>query len=88
MGTKQFSAFVAAGLPAPAMQLETLVAGGANNADPLRMIADLADSLAAEMERRGVATAAELGLETLAERMIGEAAANGSVILSRFEVGA
>jgi len=88
MGTNLFSTFVAAGLPAPAMQLETLVAGGANNADSLRMIADLADSLAAEMERLGVATAAELGLETLAERMISEAAANGSVVLSRFEVGA
>ena len=88
MGTKMFSAFVAAGLPAPAMRLETLVAGGANNTDPLRMIADLAGSLAAEMERLGVATAADLDLETLAERMIGEAAAAGSVILSRFEVGA
>jgi len=88
MGTKLFSTFVAAGLRAPEMQLETLVAGGANNANPLRIIADLAGSLAAEMGRLGIATAAELDLETLAERMIGEAAANGSVILSRFEVGA
>ena len=88
MGTNMFSTFVAAGLPPPAMQLETLIAGGANNADPLRLIADLAGSLAGEMERLGVATEAELGLETLADRMIGEAAANGSVIRSRFEVGA
>jgi hypothetical protein len=44
--------------------------------------------LAAEMERLGVAAAAELGLETLADRMISEAAANGSVVLSRFEIGA
>ena len=88
MGAKLFSTFVAAGLPAPSMQLEMLVAGAANNADPLHLVADIAGTLADTMERLGVATAAELGLETLAERMISEAAASGSVILGRFEVGA
>jgi SAM-dependent methyltransferase len=88
MGTKLFSTFIAAGLPAPSMQLETLVAGVGNNADPLHLIADLAGTLASTMERLGVATAAEVGLETLAERMISEAAANASIILGRFEVGA
>jgi hypothetical protein len=39
-------------------------------------------------ERLGVATAEEVRLETLAERMISEATSNGSVILGRFEVGA
>ncbi len=88
MGTKLFSNFIAAGLPAPSMQLETLVAGVANNADPLHLVADLVATLASAMERLGVATAAEVGLETLAERMISEAGASGSVILGRFEVGA
>ena len=88
MGLKLFSTFIAAGLPAPSIQLETLVAGGPNNADPLHLVADLAGALADSMERLGVATAAELGIETLAERMISEAAASGSVILGRFEVGA
>ena len=88
MGAKLFSTFIAAGLPAPSMQLETLVAGAANNADPLHLVADLAETLADAMERLGVATASELGLETLAERMISEATASGSVILGRFEVGA
>jgi hypothetical protein len=40
------------------------------------------------MERLDVAAAADLGIGDLAERMIGEAAAAGSVIMSRFEVGA
>jgi len=88
MGTKLFSNFIAAGLPAPSMQLETLVAGVANNADPLHLVADLVATLASAMERLGVATAAEVGLETLAERMISEAAASASVIQGRFEVGA
>ena len=88
MGTRLFSTFIAAGLPAPSMQLETLVAGAANNANPLHLVADLAGTLAGEMERLGVATAAEVGLETLAQRMISEAAASASVIQGRFEVGA
>ena len=88
MGTKLFSTFIAAGLPAPSMQLETLVAGVANNTDPLHLVADLVGTLANAMERLGVATEAEVGLETLAERMINEAAASASVILGRFEVGA
>ena len=88
MGIKLFSTFIAAGLPAPSMQLETLIAGVANNADPLHLAAGIVGTLADAMERLGVATAAEVGLETLAERMISEAAASGSVILGRFEIGA
>jgi hypothetical protein len=40
------------------------------------------------MERLGVASAAEIGIETLADRMGAEVMANGSVILSHLEVGA
>jgi 2-polyprenyl-3-methyl-5-hydroxy-6-metoxy-1,4-benzoquinol methylase len=88
MGTRLFSTFIAAGLPAPSMQLETLVAGVANNADPVHLVAGLAGTLADAMERLGVATSAYVGLETLTERMISEAAASESVILGRFEIGA
>ncbi len=88
MGIKLFSAYNAAGLPAPAMQLETLISGVANNADPLHLVAGIVGTLAPAMERLGVATAAEIGLETLAERMVSEAAASGSVIVGRFEIGA
>jgi SAM-dependent methyltransferase len=88
MGTRLLSTFIAAGLPAPSMQLEALVSGVANNADPIHLVAGLAGTLAEEIERLGVATAAEVGLETLTERMIGEAATSGSVILGRFEIAA
>src|SRR5262249_55959102 len=88
MGIKLFSTFIAAGLPAPSMQLERLIAGVANNADPLDLVAGLVDSLADAMKRLGVATAAEIGLETLRERMMSEAAASGSVLLARFEIAA
>jgi hypothetical protein len=36
----------------------------------------------------GIATAGELGIETLTGRMISEAIEVGAVIVSRFEVGA
>jgi ubiquinone/menaquinone biosynthesis C-methylase UbiE len=88
MGTRLFSTFIAAGLAAPSMQVETLIAGVANNAGPLQLIADLTASMAQAMERLGVATAAEIGLETLTDRMVNEATASGSVILGRFEIAA
>lgn len=88
MGIKLFSTFIAAGLPPPSMQNETLIGAAANNADPLHLAAGIVATLADAMERLGVATAAEIGLETLAERMVSEAAASGSVIVGRFEIGA
>jgi SAM-dependent methyltransferase len=88
MGIGLYSTFVGAGLPAPMMRLEALVGGGANSADPLRVIANLAGTLLPEMERLGVATAAEVGLDTLAGRMQAEAEASGSVINGHWQIGA
>jgi len=88
MGTRLFATFVAAGLPAPSMQIESLIAGVANNTGPLRVIADLTISMADAIQNSDVATAAEIGAETLTDRMIGEAAANGSVIQGRYEIAA
>jgi SAM-dependent methyltransferase len=88
MGTHLFSTFLAAGLPAPSMQLEAVIAGVANNADTLHLAVDLAGTILDAMERLGVATRDEVGLETLAGRMTAEAAASGSVIFGRYEIGA
>src|SRR5262249_27711800 len=55
MGIHLFSAFIAAGLPAPSMQLEALIAGAPNNADLLHLAADIVGTLADAMERLGVA---------------------------------
>ncbi|HKA35669.1 MAG TPA: class I SAM-dependent methyltransferase [Thermoanaerobaculia bacterium] len=88
MGARLFSTFIGAGLPPPSLQLETLIAGPADKTDPLDLFADLAETLAGAMDRFGVATPEEVGLETLRERMIAEAAAAGSVIQGRFEIAA
>lgn len=86
MGIKLHAAFVAAGLPAPSMGLGALVGGGANNSDGLHLVAGLVESLLPAMESLGVATAADIGLETLAERMRAEALANNSVVVGRSEI--
>ena len=88
MGARLSATFVAAGRPAPRLQLETLISAVGNNTDALDLVSDLAGSLAGAIERLGIATAEEIAIETLAERMTREAAANGSVIQGRFEIAA
>lgn len=88
MGTKLHATFVAAGLPPPSLRLEALIGGGANSSDLLHLLADLIATLLPEMERFGVATAADVGLETLVERMINETLTSSSTILGHFQVGA
>jgi hypothetical protein len=56
--------------------------------DEIHLDADQAVVLAAEIERLGVATAAELGADTLVERIVAEMTANQSVIIGRGEIGA
>ena len=88
MGTRLHAAFVAAGLPPPAMRLEALLGGGVTGTALLRLVAGLVATLLPEMERLGVATREEVGLETLLERMCDEASASSSVIVGHFQVGA
>jgi SAM-dependent methyltransferase len=81
-------AFVGAGLPAPTMRLDALIGGGANAADLLHLNADIVASLLPEMERLGIATAADVKIESLAERMIAEATDRNALLVGRYEVGA
>ncbi len=88
MAGKLFTIFIQAGLAAPSMRMHTFIGGGATSADFLRAVADLIGSLVPTMERLGVATNSEVGLETLADRLIHEATTSGSVIVGRSEIGA
>jgi ubiquinone/menaquinone biosynthesis C-methylase UbiE len=87
-GMKLHSVFVSAGLPAPTLRLEAVIGAGVNSLDCLRLIGDVIPIRLPEILRLGVATTAEIGVETLAERMINEAIANDSVIVGRFGIGA
>jgi hypothetical protein len=88
MGSKLFSAFVGAGLPAPSMRLEAVIGGGTNSSDPLQLIADLTVSLSTTIEELGVASVADTDPDTLLNRMRREAQANGSVVVGHFQFGA
>jgi len=84
MGGKLFATFVAAGLPAPSLRLEAL----AGVEEPLRMVADLAGSLAEKIEELGLASAAELDPDALFEQMLAEARETTSVAVGNFQFGA
>ena len=84
MGGKLYSAFLAAGLPAPMLLLEAL----AGLEDPLRLIADLTGSLSGKIEELGLASATELDADILFGRMLAEAQASRSFAVGHFQFGA
>jgi len=88
MGIKLHSTFVAAGLPAPTLRLQSVIGGGANCADQVHFEVDVVVSLIEEIERLGLATNDELHCETLADRIIAQVQSAGSVVIGRSEVGA
>jgi hypothetical protein len=88
MADKLHGAFLDAGLPTPTMRMRTFIGGGTEVGEWLRAVAELAGTLLPAMEKFGVATAAEVDLATLVERMTREVAQTNSVIFGRSEIGA
>ena len=88
MGMKLHSAFVAAGLPAPSGRLQAIVGSGVSASDWLQVVAELTGTLLPEMKRLGIATADEIGIKTLADRLCAENLASGGVVLSPSLIGA
>jgi SAM-dependent methyltransferase len=88
MGIKLHSAFVAADLPAPTTRLQAIIGGDTRCADWLRILAEIVAVLLPDMERLGIATAAEIGIDTLVDRLCAEVAAGGGVVVGRAEIGA
>jgi SAM-dependent methyltransferase len=87
MGLKLHTTFVRAGLGEPTLRAETIMGGGAKSALLLEHVAALTATLLPAMQELGVATAVEVGLETLLARMQAETLANDSVILGRLQIG-
>ena len=74
-------AMVDAGLPAPTMRLESIVESGPDAA-AYRWFADALRSLLPLVERMGIATAAEVDIDTLADRLRADTVAAGAVLKS------
>lgn len=83
-----YAAFAGAGLPSPQMRMQTFVGGTAGCSDWLQVVAGLAASLLPTMEQLGIATAADLEIATLAERLQKEVAASEHMIIGRSEIAA
>lgn len=88
LGLELHSTFVAAGLPAPTLRLEALVASGALSPEHVRYEMDLLPTLWSEMQRLGIAPTDVENAESWVERVLADVAAAESVVLGRAEVGA
>jgi SAM-dependent methyltransferase len=88
MGMKLPSTFAAAGLPTPSMRMATVIGAGANSSDQVHFTVDVAVTLLSSMEQLGLVAPGDLDAETLADRVLAEVIASGSVIVGRSEIGA
>jgi len=88
MGIKLHSVFVAAGLPAPTMRLEAVIAGGGECDDHIHFEVDPVRSILPHIERLGLARVEDLDVDALAGRVREELIESGGVIVGRAEVGA
>jgi SAM-dependent methyltransferase len=87
IGLRLFSMMQEAGLPAPECMAEAPVDGGA--ASPIyEWIAETVRSLLPKLEACGIATAAEIDVDTLADRLRDEAVANRATLFGPLLVGA
>jgi SAM-dependent methyltransferase len=87
MGFRLFATYRAAGLPDPELHAETIVGGGPDFAG-YAYLAGVIRSLLPAMERFGIATAAEVDIETLADRLRAETVASGGIITLQTIIGA
>ena len=83
-----YRAFLGAGLPAPQMKMQTFVGFGAACTDWLKVAADLAHTLLPKIEQFGLATATEVDVATLTQRLCDEVIANSHLIVGRSEIAA
>src|SRR6266496_2099263 len=87
LGLELYPVFLAAGLPGPSMRLDASIGGGPRC--PLfEILAELTESLLPAMEKLKIASAAEVGLSTLAQRMRDEVVALRGVVRSGGFIGA
>ncbi|WP_237708380.1 SAM-dependent methyltransferase [Mycobacterium marinum] len=88
MADRLHNAFTGAGLPAPTLTMRTFIGAGRAAAVWLQALADLVETLLPTIQAQGVATATEVGIETLTQRLLEEVSDLGATVIGRSEVGA
>lgn len=86
MGMKLHASYVAAGLPAPSMSVDAGIWAG-ENSPVAKLVTDVIRSLLPVLVQSGIATAAEVDINSLQERIQKQLLANGSVAISPSLVG-
>jgi 2-polyprenyl-3-methyl-5-hydroxy-6-metoxy-1,4-benzoquinol methylase len=87
LGAKMASLFEKAGLSTPTLRLESLIASGPAATDTVHLVTDLVATLLPNMERIGLVTASEVSLPNLAQTILAELGADGTLV-GRAEVAA
>ena len=87
LGLELYPVFLAAGLPGPSMRVDALIGGGPQ-CPAYELVAEVVQSLLPVMEKLKIATAAEVGISTLVQRMRDEVVTLGGVVRSAGFIGA
>ena len=87
LGPRLFQTFVAAGLPGPKMSLEAAIWGGDQNPGAV-LVSETVRTLLPVILKLGAATAEEVEIDTLRDRVQREILAGGGVAISPLLVGA
>jgi SAM-dependent methyltransferase len=88
VGARLHRAFSRAGLSAPAMRMRTIIGDAVSASEWLRAVADIAITMLPTMEQYGIATPADVGVDTIADRLVEEVASGGGIVIGRAEIGA
>ncbi len=88
MADRLHGAFTEAGLPAPTLTMRTFIGSGDSAEIWLEALVDIVETLLPSMEATGVATASEVGRDTLTQRLIHEVRETSATVIGRSEVGA
>jgi len=80
-------AFSLAQLPAPTLRMQTLVARAGHTREWMMAVGHMVESLLPAMERLGIATAQEVDLPTLRDRLWEEVNAADGLVVGRSELG-
>ena len=84
---KAYVSFARADLPAPTLRMHTFVGSDTHAQKWLMAVGDMVETLLPAMERLQVATAEEVDLPTLRDRLWEEVSTNHSLIVGRSEIG-
>ena len=87
LGLELYSAFVDAGMPGPSMRMDALIGGGPD-CPAFELVVEITRSLLPAMEELKIATANEVDISDLAERIRDEVVGARGVVLSPALIGA